>query len=197
MSYINERLLNEHLNIVKGVNKLIEDSEGTPEGELYKLIVQHPEHIYSVLGSGYGTLTSISSLLDSLHHWIIDDGDYCIVRKVNERRSTVNKRLGLDKEDVVHYDYLIQAGYGSDEDESCYAKVEDMTYLFNCSIEASSFYQQNKDCIEGFDKGVGRVPYLERRNMECYKEWSRLEGKGEKYLEEKFNERWEDDDEYL
>lgn len=185
MSYINERLLNDHLNIVKEIDQLIEGADFELERELYKLIVQHPEHIYKVFGNGYCTLTSIYSLLHSLHHWIVDDGEYCIVRKVNERRSSVDKRLGLEGEDVLHYNYSIQAGYGRDEDESCYAKVEDMIYLFKASIEALNFYDQNSDRVEG----LGRVPYLERRSRDCYKEWRALDEKGEDYLEEKFKER--------
>lgn len=161
---------------------MIEYSEGEQEGELYKLIVQHPEHIYKVFGGVYYTLTDIYSLILSLSHWIHDDGEYCITRVLNERVSRIRQS--------PYYDYKISSGY---VDDACDVTVEDIIFLIRSYIEASEFYNQNTDCIEGFEENGNRLPIMERLKNTSYKEWRKLEAKGEKRLEEKFNERWEDD----
>lgn len=193
MNYISDALLGNHMSVISDINELIEECEGTPEAELYKILVQSSfSHISQVFGERGYTLNSISNLIHSLNHWVTDDGEYSIVRKVNERRSTLNKRLGRDGEDTLQYDYSIMVGDGDEVYESCYATVEDMLNMFSCLKTAKEYYNQHKNCIEGFNGDGERQPYLERREKDCYKTWSALEGKGEKYLEEMFKERYEE-----
>lgn len=190
MNYIDQKLLDDHLSVVTYVNGMIQTNEGTPTGDLYKSLVQQPEHIYQIFGAGYYTLEAISSLISSLSHWIEDDGDYRIVRVLDERASTLFTRLNIDKEDTPHYKYSIVAGY---EGDSCYLEVEDIVYLFKCREDASNYYNQHKEHIEHIEGA--RRPYLERRKNPYFKAWRELDNKGDKYLEEKFNERYCEDDE--
>ena len=169
---INQEFLDSHYNVETDIINLVESQEGDAR-EFFELLVEKPLLSYDIFGSdgGVNTLEQLRGLLHSLNHWIVDDGEYSIVRYIDTRSV---KHLNTD---LPKYKYEVTSGWSKD---SVSVSIKDMLKVAHYTIDASEYYNQYSDLIETslFAKGES-----------CFKVWNEKDKAGKKYLEQCWKER--------
>lgn len=185
--YIAQSLIDNHLAVIDQVESILTRYEGTKEGELFQFIVSENRAIHRVFNRPYYSLDSILSLMHGLTHWIEDDGELSIVRKLDEGKVRRRSILNLDLEDC--YTYSIDLGY---LDDAAYATIDDLLYLIRSNLEEDEYYKTNRECIE--NRGVGNTvidAFREKHRRPCYIEYSSFGKNRQDYLKNKFSERFD------
>lgn len=136
---INQELLDHHYKVESEIRELIENTQCEKSRKLYSILVERPDTLYQMFGGKrwIGTLDELCGVLCSLNHWIRDDGEYGIVRELDESSSKIFER-------PIHR-YYVTSGW---DENIVDVYVEDLLMFLDLTFKAEDYYKEHKDIIE-------------------------------------------------
>lgn len=174
MSYkIDQGLLDSHYKVESQIRELIDNEDDQEVKQLFELIVEHSGAMFWMFGGkdGVYSLSGLCNLLYNMHHWIVDDGEFSIVRDLDESLTEIFEE--------PCYKYRVCSHW---PDNGVYVTVKDMLTFLNLHLSAQKFIKENEQAI---NKGTFEDDFTEGTINNT---WLRMKMAPEEYLEKCWKE---------